>query len=96
VRELGRMKKLRKHYLRELNKLEDQYEILNLRMQEIMRLPHQTYSADVKEVKKDLLAPKVMTTNLPNRLKAPIDNRELCTSSAKDSKKEVTPLSSQT
>jgi len=97
VRELGRMKELRKHYLRELSKLEDRYEILNLRMQEILRLPHQTDSADVKVVKKDLLAPKVMATNLPNRLsKAPIDYRELCTSPAEDSKNGVTPLSSQT
>jgi len=97
VRELGRIKELRKHYLLELNKLEDQYQIWTLRMQEFLRLPHQTYSADGKVVKKDLLAPEVMTTNLPNQLsKAPIDYVELSLSSTEDSQNGITPLSSQT
>jgi len=68
VRELGRIKELREHYLLELNKLEDEYQISTLRMQEFPRLLNQTYWADGKVVKKDLLAPKVMTTNLPNQL----------------------------
>jgi len=97
VRELGRIKELRKNYILKLAKLEDQYQIWTSRMQGFLRLPQQTYSADGKVVKKDLLAPKVMTTNLPNQLlKAPIDYVELCSSSTEDSKNGITPLSSLT
>jgi len=97
VQELGRIKQLRKYYLMELNKLEDQYQIWTLRMKEYLRLPDQTCSADGKVVKKDLFAPKVMTTNHPNQLsKVPIDYAELCSSSTEDSKNGINPLSSQT
>jgi len=97
VRELGRIKELRKNYILKLAKLEDQYQIWTSRMQGFLRLPQQTYSADGKVVKKDLLPPKVMTTNLPNQLsKAPIDYVELCLSSTEDSKNGITPLSSET
>jgi len=96
VQELGRIEVLQQHHLGEMNTLAEETRNLKLKMQEMVRLSHQSYSAEGKVVKKIPLASKVITKNLTKPAsKAQIDYLELHTSSADESKNWPSSLSPQ-